>query len=151
MTAQKSATIETNTLELAAEVVAAFVSKNSLPRAELSELLATVHTTLARLPIASRSPPPVAARQPAVPVARSITPGFLICLEDGKRFKTLKRHLKKLGMTPDQYRAKWNLPRDYPMVSPNYAAARLAAKRRELEESTRSVGNRGRSAKVAAE
>jgi predicted transcriptional regulator len=65
-------------------------------------------------------------KTPAVPIRRSITPDFLICLDDGKRFKSLRRHLTGLGLTPEQYREKWNLPSDYPMVAPNYAAQRSA-------------------------
>ncbi len=72
------------------------------------------------------APPQVEAKTPAVPIRKSITPDFLICLDDGKRFKSLRRHLAGLGLTPEQYRVKWNLPSDYPMVAPNYAAQRSA-------------------------
>ncbi|MGD0188995.1 MAG: MucR family transcriptional regulator [Roseiarcus sp.] len=115
-------------VELAAEIVSAFVAHNSLPVAELPNLLSTVHGALAKMGdgSATAKTPEPEARAPAVSVRKSITPDHIICLDDGKRFKSLKRHLGSLGMTPDQYRAKWNLPADYPMVAPNYAAARSA-------------------------
>ena len=111
-------------IELAADIVSAFVSNNSVPAVELPSLIASVHATLGRLtaPAAEEKSEPLT---PAVSVKRSITPDYLVCLEDGKKFKSLKRHLRtRYDMTPDQYRAKWNLPSDYPMVAPNYAAAR---------------------------
>ncbi|AWN40892.1 MucR family transcriptional regulator [Methylobacterium durans] len=113
-----------NYIELAADIVSAFVSNNSVPVTELPGLIASVHSTLGRLsngPTEEKVEPP----QPAVSVKRSITPDFIVCLEDGKKFKSLKRHLRtRYDMTPDEYRQKWNLPVDYPMVAPNYAAAR---------------------------
>ena len=111
-------------IELTAEIVSAFVSKNSVPMTELPALIVSVHATLERLTVAGveEKAEPLT---PAVSVRRSITPDYIICLEDGKKFKSLKRHLRtRYDMTPDQYRAKWNLPNDYPMVAPNYAAAR---------------------------
>ena len=115
------------TLEKAAEVVAAFVSNNPVPKSELLALIQAVHDTLARLSSEVKNPAPKEEpKEPAVSIRRSITPEFLICLEDGKRFKSLKRHLAALGLTPEQYRAKWKLPSDYPMVAPNYAARRSA-------------------------
>jgi len=114
-------------IELAAEMVAAFVSNNSVPTSELPALIHAVHTAVARLAVGPESAPPqIEAKAPAVPIRKSITPDFLICLEDGKRFKTMRRHLAGLGLTPEQYRQKWNLPSDYPMVAPNYAAQRSA-------------------------
>ena len=112
---------------LAADVVVAFVSNNSLPVGELPALIHAVHTSIMRL----AEPPQSGAQQvekkvPAVSVRRSITPEYLICLDDGKRFRSLRRHLTKLGMTPEQYREKWRLPANYPMVAPNYAAQRSA-------------------------
>jgi predicted transcriptional regulator len=115
-------------VSLAAEVVAAFVSHNSVPVAELPVLIGSVHAALAGIeagktnPV-SQAPGPLT---PAVSVRKSISPDYLICLDDGRRFKSLKRHIGQLGMTPDQYRAKWGLPSDYPMVAPNYAATRSA-------------------------
>jgi predicted transcriptional regulator len=113
-----------NYLELAAEIVAAFVSHNSVPTAELPTLIGNVHFALqsAANGGAQKTPEPLT---PAVPIKKSITPDFLISLEDGRRYKSLKRHLRtSYDMTPEQYRAKWGLPSDYPMVAPNYAKAR---------------------------
>ncbi len=111
-------------VEMTASVVSAYVAANPLGQQELPGLIRSVHAALrdlsSGLPAAQN-----AALEPAVPVRRSITPDHLICLEDGKRFKSLKRHLRtRYGMTPDAYRAKWNLPPDYPMVAPNYAKER---------------------------
>ena len=115
------------TLEMAAEVVAAFVSKNPLPRGELPALIQTIHDTLAGLSAgAETSIPKEQPKEPAVSIRKSVTPGCLICLEDGKHFKSLRRHLTLHGMTPEQYREKWKLPSDYPMVAANYAATRSA-------------------------
>ena len=126
-------------IELAAEMVAAFVSNNSVPTSELPALIHAVHTAVARLAVGPESAPPqIEAKAPAVPIRKSITPDFLICLEDGKRFKTMRRHLAGLGLTPEQYRQKWSLPSDYPMVAPNYAAQRSAmAKKIGLGQSPR--------------
>ena len=111
------------TLEMAAEVVAAFVSNNPLPRGELPALIQTIHDTLAGLSAGVEiSTPKEEPKEPAVSIRKSVTPGYLICLEDGKHFKALKRHLAAHGLTPEQYRAKWKLPSDYPMVAANYAA-----------------------------
>lgn len=110
--------------ELTAEVVSAYVSKNPLPAASLPDLIASVHKSLSglRQPIAASAEP-----QPAVNPKKSVFPDYIVCLEDGKKFKSLKRHLNTdFGLTPDEYRAKWGLPRDYPMVAPNYAATRSA-------------------------
>ena len=116
-----------NAVELAVEMVAAFVSNNPLPKSELPGLIHAVHSAVEGLAAGPESAPAeVEAKAPAVPIRRSITPDFLICLDDGKRFKTLRRHLAGLGLTPAQYREKWNLPSDYPMVAPNYAAQRSA-------------------------
>lgn len=115
------------TLDLAAEVVAAFVSNNPVPKGELPALIHTIHEALSRLSSGAENPAPIEEpREPAVSIRKSITPEYLICLEDGKHFKSLKRHLAALGLTPEQYRAKWKLPSDYPMVAANYAAARSA-------------------------
>ncbi len=114
-----------NPIELTADIVSAFVVNNALPPADLPSLIHSVHSALAQL----ASGPVIAAsleekKEPAVSIRKSITPDFLVCLDDGKKFKSLRRHLSGLGLTPDQYRAKWNLPSDYPMVAANYAAAR---------------------------
>ena len=118
---------ELNPVELAAEIVAAFIAYNPVPKSELPGLIHALHSTVERLVKRPESAPPqVEAKAPAVPIRKSITPDYLICLEDGKRFKSMRRHLAGLGLTPAQYREKWNLPADYPMVAPNYAAERSA-------------------------
>lgn len=119
MTAEKSVL-----LELTADVVAAFVGKNSVPASELPGLIDKVHGAFIALGGAPETPE-VVELKPAIPIKRSVQPDYLVCLEDGVKFKSLKRHLRtKYNMTPEEYRAKWNLPSDYPMVAPNYAAAR---------------------------
>ena len=125
---------------LAAEIVAAFVANNHLQASELPNLLTSVHGALAKIADGKTTPETQepTTLTPAVSVRKSISPDHLVCLDDGKRFKSLKRHLRSLGMTPDQYRAKWNLPTDYPMVAPNYAAVRSAlAKKIGLGENRR--------------
>jgi predicted transcriptional regulator len=112
---------------MAAEVVAAFVSNNPLPKGELPALFQTIHDALMGLSVAvENAAPKEEPKQPAVSIRKSVTPEYLICLEDGKKFKSLKRHLGTHGLTPDQYRAKWKLPADYPVVASNYAATRSA-------------------------
>ena len=118
---------QSETLQMTAEVVAAFVSNNPLPKGELPALIQTIHDALAGLSVGGENAAPKEEpKQPAVSIRKSITREYLICLEDGKKFKSLKRHLGTHGLTPDQYRAKWKLPSDYPTVAPNYAAARSA-------------------------
>lgn len=112
-------------IALSADIVAAYVSHNSVPSGDLAALISSVHATLAKLGADTAALEP-AALVPAVPIRKSVTPDYLICLDDGKRFKSLRRHIGSLGMTPDQYREKWNLPKDYPMVAPNYTATRSA-------------------------
>jgi predicted transcriptional regulator len=98
-----------NPVELAAEIVAAFVSYNPVPKGDLPALIHAMHSAVARLAVGPESAPPqVEAKTPAISIRRSITPDFLICLEDGKRFKALRRHLAGHGLTPEQYRVKWN-------------------------------------------
>jgi predicted transcriptional regulator len=111
-------------LSLTADIVASHVSNNSVAIGDLPNLIQQVYATLAG--IGQPKAEPVAARpQPAVPVKKSITPEYLICLEDGKKLKMLKRHLKTAyDMSPEEYRARWDLPPDYPMVAPNYAEQR---------------------------
>jgi predicted transcriptional regulator len=113
-------------IELATEIMVAFVANNSVPRAELAALFEGLHASLKRLADGEVAPPAIETPAPAVSIRKSVTPDYLICLEDGKRFKSLRRHLTMLGMTPEQYRQKWNLPSDYPMVASNYAARRSA-------------------------
>ncbi|PRD43518.1 MucR family transcriptional regulator [Phyllobacterium phragmitis] len=115
-----------NLVELTAEIVSAYVSNNPVPPSELPSLVADTHAAIANLAAGAKAEQPEEKPVPAVSVRKSITPGFLICLEDGKQFKSLKRHLAThYNLTPDQYRQKWNLPADYPMA-PNYSATRSA-------------------------
>jgi MucR family transcriptional regulator, transcriptional regulator of exopolysaccharide biosynthesis len=112
-------------VEYAANIVSAFVSNNPLPAAELPDLVRAVHTALFSLTSGKVEIPTETKKQPAVPIKKSVTPDFIICLEDGKKFKSLRRHLNTAyGMTPEEYRARWGLPPDYPMVAPNYAQRR---------------------------
>jgi len=131
-----------NYLELAADIVAAFVSHNSLPAADLPGLLTTVNQALQNLGSGSSLQVDEASKEPAVPIKKSVTQDYIICLDDGKKFKSLKRHLRSVyDLTPDQYRAKWGLPPTYPMVAPNYAAARSElAKRMGLGQQRRQSG-----------
>ena len=118
-------TLPSNFVEIAADIVSAYVSNNSVPAAELPALLGMVHASLTKIASGQAPEPAATPQEPAVPVKKSVTPDYIICLEDGKKFKSLKRHLRTTyDMTPEQYRAKWDLPRDYPMVAPNYAKAR---------------------------
>lgn len=111
-------------IELAADVVSAYVSNNPIPVGDLPALIGQVHAALRATAGGVSAQEPVALT-PAVPIRKSVTPDYIISLEDGKKFKSLKRHLSThYGLTPDGYRAKWGLPADYPMVAPNYAAAR---------------------------
>ena len=115
-----------NPLTLTGEIVSAFVSNNSLPSGELPALILSVHAGLMKIASGLVTPAAPQAPAPAVAVRKSITPDYLICLDDGRKFKSLRRHLSALEMTPEQYRAKWKLPADYPMVAANYAAQRSA-------------------------
>jgi predicted transcriptional regulator len=115
---------ESNYIQLTANIVSAYVSNNTVSSADIPALIGQVYAALMRISN-GQAAPPAEPLKPSVPVKRSITAEYLVCLEDGKKFKSLKRHLRtQYDMTPDQYRAKWNLPPDYPMVAPNYAAAR---------------------------
>ena len=110
---------DTSSLELVSKIVSAYVSKNSLPPGELPQLIRTVHEAL-------KSPDQAAAKpEPAVSIKQSVKPEYIVCLDDGKKLKMLKRHLRTAyNMSPDEYRQKWGLPADYPMVAPKYAAVR---------------------------
>ena len=113
-------------IELASQIVAAYVTKNAVEQADLPRLITEVHKAL-ELAAAGKAGPRADAPEakPAVNIRRSITPDYLICLEDGKKFKSLKRHLRThFNLSPEQYREKWGLPADYPMVAPNYATSR---------------------------
>jgi predicted transcriptional regulator len=133
-----------DTLDLAAKLVTSFVSNNSLPTGELPALIQIIHAALMRLKDRAETPAPE-EQKPVVSIRQSITPEYLICLEDGKHFKSLKRHLAGHGLTPEEYRAKWKLPSDYPMVPANYAAVRSElAKKIGLGEIRRGAGTRKR-------
>jgi predicted transcriptional regulator len=111
-------------IELTAEIVSAYVSNNSVPAGDLSALINQVHSALTRVSSGQHEPASKPLK-PAIAVKKSIAPDYIVCLEDGKKFKSLKRHLRtQYKMTPEQYREKWGLAADYPMVAPNYAAAR---------------------------
>jgi predicted transcriptional regulator len=113
---------EEDILKQVTEIVAAYVSKNEVAAGDLPALIKSVHATLGGIGGDARAP---STKPPAVPVKKSITPDYIVCLEDGKKLKMLKRYLRtRHGLTPEAYRAKWNLPADYPMTAPNYAAKR---------------------------
>jgi predicted transcriptional regulator len=115
---------EDNLIELTTEIVSAYVSNNNVSASDLSNLITNVHLALHRTAAGLNEPEPEPLK-PAVPVRRSVTPDHIVCLEDGMKFKSLKRHLRTHhDLTPQQYREKWGLPADYPMVAPNYAKAR---------------------------
>jgi len=117
-------TADGNYIALTAQIVSAYVSNNTVPPSEISALINQVHAALTRVSGKSGDTP-AEPLKPAVSVKKSITPEYIVCLEDGKKFKSLKRHLRtQYNMTPEQYRDKWALSADYPMVAPNYAAAR---------------------------
>src|ERR1700741_3874074 len=117
---------ESEFVELTADIVSAYVGNNSVSAAGLPSLIRSIHDAIRGISN-GQIEAPVVAQAPAVSVRKSVSPDFLICLEDGRRFKSLKRHLRtKYNISPEDYRAKWGLPKDYPMVSPNYAASRSA-------------------------
>jgi predicted transcriptional regulator len=114
-----------NLIGLTAEIVSAYVSNNTVASADISHLINGVHSALNRTASGASSEPEPEPQKPAVPIRKSIAPDYIVCLEDGKRFKSLKRHLRThYDLTPDEYRQKWRLASDYPMVAPNYAKAR---------------------------
>jgi predicted transcriptional regulator len=127
-----------NFIELTAEIVSAYVSNNTVPATDIPVLINQVHAALSR--VSAKSGEGAAEPlKPAVSLKKSVTPEYIVCLEDGKKFKSLKRHLRtQYNMTPEQYRDKWGLGADYPMVAPNYAAARSQlAKRMGLGQQRR--------------
>jgi len=146
-----------NFISITADIVSSFVANNSVQQAELSSVIASVHAALQGLtrPKQAEAEKP---RQPAIPVRKSVTPDFLISLEDGKKYKSLKRHLSKMRLTPEDYRAKWGLPSDYPMVAPNYALRRselakslgLGQRRRQAAAKAIAVSNETDSAPTEA-
>lgn len=123
-------------VDMAAEIVSAYVSANQIPPQELPALIRTIYFALSEV---SEAPSALLdqSQEPAVSVKKSVTPDYIICLEDGKKFKSLKRHLRtRYNMSPEEYRTKWALPHDYPMVAPNYAKERSnLAKRMGLGQS----------------
>jgi predicted transcriptional regulator len=123
---------KTELVELTAEIVAAYVGNNPVPQSDLPKLIGEVYRSLSGAvgaPEQKKEEP--AELKPAIPVRKSVMPDYIICLEDGKKFKSLKRHLRThYNMTPEQYREKWDLPSDYPMVAPNYAQARSTLAKR---------------------
>jgi predicted transcriptional regulator len=117
-------------LPMVTEIVAAHLSNNTVPVADIPRLINEVYGALTGLGQGNSSTMAAAAQEPAVPVKKSIMPDHIVCLEDGKKLKMLKRHLRTVyGLTPEQYREKWNLPADYPMVAPNYAKKRSSLAR----------------------
>jgi predicted transcriptional regulator len=141
---QRAALSDANIIELTADVVKAFVANNALPASELKMLVESVHTTFSRLAnvvAAPAAPLPVAT--PAM-IRDSVTPDFLISLENGKKYRTLRFHLAKLGLSPEAYRQKWRLPPDYPMVAQSFAARRSAlAKASGFGKSRKGKSSRG--------
>ena len=136
---------KTDTLDMTADIVSAFVGNNSVPASELPSLIQSVYQALNSITTGEETKVE-APKEPAVSVKKSISNDFIVCLEDGRKFKSLKRHLRtKYGMSPEDYRAKWNLPKDYPMVAPNYAKARSdLAKQMGLGQGGRQVPRKGR-------
>ena len=135
---------ESSYIQLTANIVSAYVSNNTVSSAEIPNLIAQVYSALMRIS-SGQVATPAEPLKPAVAVKRSVTPEHIVCLEDGKKFKSLKRHLRtQYGITPEQYREKWGLPPDYPMVAPNYAAARSQlAKQMGLGQQRRRRRERG--------
>ena len=121
-----------NVVDLTSEIICSYVANNSVPVDDLPKLIGQIYSTLVTISTPQQNPAQK-PQKPAVTIKRSITPDYLICLEDGQKFKSLKRHLRsKYNLSPEEYRSKWQLPSDYPMVAPNYAAERskLAVKMR---------------------
>ncbi|WP_279357660.1 MucR family transcriptional regulator [Methylobacterium indicum] len=138
---QEDSVQDVDYVALAADVVSAYVANNSVPAADLAGLIGTVHNAFVSLgqPVAKEAEKPT----PLMPIKKTVTPDYLISLEDGKQYKSLKRHLSTRGLTPEEYRRKWGLPHDYPMVAANYAAQR--------SELAKSIGlGRGRTVAAAA-
>ena len=134
-------------LKMAGEIVAAYVRNNPVPAAELPAMIKSIYATLDSVQ-RGRDGAAIPERAPAVPVKKSVASDYIVCLEDGKKLKMLKRYLRsRYGLTPDAYRAKWNLPADYPMVAPNYADRRSElAKKIGLGRGTMSRAKRKKSA-----
>ena len=132
-------------IEMTADIVSAYVGANTVSANDLPSLIQSVHKALSGVSTGVETVE-VAPKEPAVSIKKSITPDFLICLEDGRKFKSLKRHLRtKYNLSPEEYRAKWGLAKDYPMVAPSYAAARSnLAKQMGLGQGGRQAAKKGR-------
>lgn len=118
------ATSDLRLIEMTTDIVSAYVAHNEVQTSDLSTLISSTYNVIRSLE-GGPMPEPAKEQVPAVPAKKSVFPDYIVCLEDGKRFKSLKRHLRSsYDLTPEAYRAKWGLPADYPMVAPNYAAAR---------------------------
>ena len=142
---------DTNFIDLAADIVGAYVANNNVTTGDLASLIRDVHTALQQAASGPSEPEPE-PREPAISVKKSVQPDYIVCLEDGKKFKSLKRHLRTdHNLSPEEYRAKWGLARDYPMVAPNYAASRSElAKKMGLGRGRQSNGAAAASAEPAA-
>ncbi len=145
MTGEKQDTLSNEmALQMVADIVTAYVAHNPLPSENLPELIQSVHGTLRRLADGTEAKPATEQRKPAVPIKKSVTDDYIICLEDGKKLKMLKRYLRThYDMSPEEYRARWNLPADYPMVAPAYA------RRRSEFAKKIGLGQKGRSRRKA--
>lgn len=124
MSENSGAQAHADLIDATTAIVAAFTSNNSLPASEMPGFIAAVHGALATMQNGKVEAPQEPAREPAVSIKKSVTNDYIICLDDGLKFKSMRRHLAGLNMTPEEYRTKWGLPKDYPMVAPVYAAAR---------------------------
>jgi predicted transcriptional regulator len=132
-------------IEMTSEIVSSYVEKNTIGASELPALIQSVYRALSGV-TTTVEVVETPVKEPAVPLRRSITPDFLVCLEDGRKFKSLKRHLRtRYNLSPEDYRAKWGLPKDYPMVAPNYAKARSdLAKQMGLGQGGRALTRKGK-------
>ncbi|WP_085034811.1 MucR family transcriptional regulator [Ensifer aridi] len=141
---ESGAGIKERRLELTSRIVSAYLSRNVIPAGELPHLIQQTYSSLDGNPRSAKTEPSAEEQRPAVPIKKSVTDDFIICLEDGRKFKSLKRHLMAgYGLTPEQYREKWKLPADYPMTAPNYA--------RQRSELARATGLGRKPAPVPAE
>ncbi|NBB84355.1 MAG: transcriptional regulator [Alphaproteobacteria bacterium] len=140
---EKAGVPNADLLRMTAQIVASYVGNNPTPADQLGDLIGAVHESLKNVE-GAKTAQPEQPQKPAVPIRRSVQPDHIVCLEDGKKLKMLKRHLRTTyNMTPDEYRAKWGLPPDYPMVAPNYAAQRSEfAKKIGLGKRARGAGRR---------
>ena len=151
-------------IEATSAIVSAFISNNSLPAGDMPGFISAVHGALSTITVGKVEVPEKSVQEPAVPIKKSVTNDFIICLEDGKKFKSMRRHLLGFNLTPEEYRAKWGLPKDYPMVAAGYAATRSELAKRAglgrpaaksvdnaevVESETKAPAKRGRLIKAA--